>query len=89
MQIPNVKLGQRVRDKVTGFTGIAVARIEYLNGCIQIQVKPKATKKGKMPDGASIDIEQIEILDKKKKGIIKTNTGGLKETPKSFGDVKI
>ena len=28
-----IKLGIKVRDKVTGFEGIATARIKYLNGC--------------------------------------------------------
>ena len=34
-----VKLGDEVEDMVTGFTGIAVARSEYLNGCMRLGVQ--------------------------------------------------
>ncbi len=84
MTIPKVELGQKVRDKITGLTGIAVTRIEYLNGCVQIGVKPKMDPKKptEMPDGVFIDIEQIEVIGTKKKKTLKTNTGGYnRETP--------
>jgi len=57
-----IKLGQKVRDIVTGFEGIATAKVEYLNGCIQFCVKPKVTD-GKMLDSEYIDIQQLEIID--------------------------
>lgn len=38
-----VKLGDKVTDSLTGFTGIAYTRVECLTGCIQIGVIPKAT----------------------------------------------
>jgi hypothetical protein len=56
-----IKLGQKVRDMVTGFEGIAVARIEYLNGCIQYCVKPKS-QNGEMPEGQYIDHQQLEVV---------------------------
>ena len=89
MKIPNVKLGQKVRDKMTGFTGIATAKIEFLNGCVQIQIKPKAVKKDEMPDGVFVDVEQIEILDKKKKKTIRSKVGGYKKLPRNFREVRI
>jgi hypothetical protein len=36
-----IKLGDRVRDKVSGYEGIAVARIEFLNGCTQYTIARK------------------------------------------------
>lgn len=59
-----IKLGQKVKDKVTGFEGIAVSRVEYLNGCIQYCVKPFMTKKGEMPEGQYIDDNQLKVLGK-------------------------
>jgi hypothetical protein len=32
-----VRLGDKVRDRVTGYSGIATSRTEFLNGCIQIE----------------------------------------------------
>ena len=60
-----INLGDKVKDKVSGLVGIATERREYLNGCIQYVIQPKIDKDGKMPDGWSIDSQQIESLEKK------------------------
>ena len=39
-----IKLGQEVRDRVTGFKGIATARTTYLQGCDRISVQPQISK---------------------------------------------
>jgi hypothetical protein len=57
----NIKLGNQVKDIVTGFVGIAVSKVEYLNGCVQYCVKPPS-KDGAMPDGQYIDIQQLELV---------------------------
>lgn len=36
-----IKLGDEIKDLITGLKGIAVARIEYLNGCIQFGLKAR------------------------------------------------
>lgn len=41
------RLGEKVRDGVTGFKGVITARVEYLNGCLQYCVEPKVGKEGK------------------------------------------
>lgn len=56
-----IKLGQKVRCKVTGFEGIAIVECKYLNGCVQYCVKPPA-KDGKMIDGEYIDVQQLEVI---------------------------
>jgi len=72
-----IKLGDKVKCKVTGFVGIAIARTEFLNGCIQYSVVPKC-KKGdtKMPEEMGIDEQSLEVIPKKKKKIKKSSTGG-------------
>lgn len=37
-----IKLGTIVTDKITGLVGIAVARTEYLTGCIHIGIQAAA-----------------------------------------------
>ena len=60
-----IKLGERVKDTVTDFKGMATARCVYLNGCVRIQVQPKElTKDGKMLDTEWIDEGQLEVLEK-------------------------
>lgn len=57
------QLGQRVKDIVTGFTGIIIGRLEYLNGCIQYGIKPGLDKDGKILEASWIDQAQIEVID--------------------------
>lgn len=54
------KLGEKLRDRVTGFEGIATSRTEYLNGCVQYVLTPKI-KKGetKYPTGVDLDEENL------------------------------
>ena len=60
-----IKLGAKVKDKVTGFTGIATSKVEYLNGCVQFCVVPRVKQKdNKMPDGVYVDIQQLERVGK-------------------------
>jgi len=58
-----IELGQKVKDKVTGFTGMATAKIEYMNGCIQFLVMPRQKKDDKKyPKGSYIDVEQLDAI---------------------------
>jgi hypothetical protein len=57
-----ITLGQKVKDKISGFTGIATARIEYLNGCVQYCVSPKTDKDGKRPDAEWFDDAILEVV---------------------------
>jgi hypothetical protein len=34
-----VKLGERYRDSITGFEGVATARYEFLYGCIRVMLE--------------------------------------------------
>lgn len=53
-------LGKEGKDKVTGFEGIIVSRINYLFGCTQYGIAPKA-KDGKLGDTMYFDEGRIEI----------------------------
>lgn len=58
-----IRLGQQVRDRVTGYTGIAIARTEWLNGCVRIAIQAPVDKEGKHTDALSFDEPQIEVLN--------------------------
>lgn len=42
-----VKLGQKARDTISGVEGVAVARTEWMYGCVRITVQPEGSKDGK------------------------------------------
>lgn len=58
-----IKLGQRVRDVVTGLEGIATARVEFLTGCAQYGVAPGLDKDGKVMDTQYFDWTRLRIVD--------------------------
>lgn len=58
-----ILLGIIVRDKVTGFIGVAENRATFLYGCDRYCVQPKIDKEGKMPESKMIDEPQLEIVE--------------------------
>ena len=61
-----LKMGDKVRDTITGFKGKIVARCQYINGCDQCLVKPGVGDDGKMPAGEWIDDQQLEPQAKRR-----------------------
>jgi hypothetical protein len=57
------QLGDRVRDPITGFEGICVSVIQYLQGCERIGVlAEKLDKEGKPQDWHHMDNVQLKIV---------------------------
>jgi len=63
-----LELGRKVKDNVTGFSGIITGRVEYLTGCRQYLVMPKALRNNKMPTGEWIDEDRLINKTKKNSG---------------------
>ena len=59
-----IELGDRVRDKVTGLTGIAMGRSEYLWGCVHVLVQPQETKDGKRVESSWLDEGGLEVMQR-------------------------
>jgi hypothetical protein len=62
-----IKLGSRVTDRITGFTGIAIARTDWLTGCVRFGVQSEELHNGK-PIGAEWFDEDALVKAKKRKG---------------------
>lgn len=58
-----IQLGQKVRDRVHGFEGIATGVVDYLTGCRQYLVVPPVDKDGKIRDAHWLDEARLEIVD--------------------------
>ncbi len=61
-----IKLGDEVKDMVSGFQGIAVARYQYIQGCNRICVQPPVDEDGKLPVTENFDEPQLEVVQKEK-----------------------
>ena len=57
------KLGNKIKDLVSGVEGITTGRIEYLNGCVQYNITPPADKDGKQAESFYYDQNQLVIVD--------------------------
>jgi len=71
-----VELGDKVKCKVTGVTGIAVAKTEFLNGCVQWEIQAKASKDGKIPEACSTDEQNVKVVKRAALRDDKEPTGG-------------
>lgn len=85
-----INLGDKVKDTVTGFKGIAVGRTVWLHGCSRIVVQPEGlTKDGKLFETQSFDEPQLVVITsaKKKEGTHKTG-GPRPEAVRKVGITK-
>lgn len=57
-----IELGEEVKDRITGFKGIAIANTFYLQGCDRILVQPKVGKDGTIPEPQSFDEPDLEVV---------------------------
>lgn len=73
-----IQLGDEVRDIYTGFKGVAIARTEFINGCVQYSVVTKVTKNEFDPDKneVAIDSQSLELVKSRKNRRPKQDTGG-------------
>ena len=61
----DVELADKVRDRVSGFGGVATARHIHLNGCDLISVQPIVNKKGAaLPTFKTFDAPQLEVIER-------------------------
>lgn len=75
------KLGKVVKDKVTGFKGVATAVVFYQTKCHQYGVLPQElSDKGTFPDSIYIDDNRLEVIgdgpELEKSATEKNNPGG-------------
>lgn len=66
MQKPRerLELGDRAKHIVTGFEGIVVAKVDYLQGCQQVALQPQGLNKDGQPiDTIYFDEPFVELLE--------------------------
>lgn len=73
-----IKLGDKVKDAVSGYIGIAASKHIYLQGCNRITVQSEVDKEGKLPKSETFDETQLIVLEKQKVNLtnVDENPGG-------------
>lgn len=61
----SVELGDKVKDSITGFVGIAVAVTKWIHGCDRIAVQPQGVKEDGQPyEACNFDVLQLVVVEK-------------------------
>ncbi len=78
-----IELGDRVKDTITGFKGVAGVLAFHLTGCHQVGIQPEELDKdGKVKDWLWVDVQRVILI---KKNAVKLNNekhpGAMCNTP--------
>lgn len=77
-----INLGDKVKDSITGFEGIAIAITDWLHGCRRITVQPeKLTAEGNVRESQTFDEPQLIIVKAKEPKRQPVFTGGPQPEP--------
>ena len=80
-RVNRVDVGDRVKDKVSGFEGIVISRTEFMAGCERIEVQAEKLHEGEPVEAQLFDAPNLDV--------IKQNALPWKQPPKpkyKFGD---
>ena len=77
------KCGYKVKDRITGYTGIVTCVSVYLNDCERVQIQGEYLLEGKRAPTEHMDVQDIVLIDKGFHEDAKNNTGGDRDIEKS------
>ncbi len=63
-----ITLGDKVKDSITGYSGVATGRTVYYNGCISIQVTSNKLDSGGKEINEWFDEQRLDNQSKAKAG---------------------
>lgn len=79
-----INLGDEVKDSITGFIGVAVARTEWITGCPRIVVQPKVKKDGLLPESVTFDENTLIVTKPVKSKAVDRAIGGPRPKEKKY-----
>ncbi len=70
------EMGETLRDVVTGFQGVVMARAQFSTGCIHYGIQPvEVGTNGKLPDWEWLDSSRMEKVGNKTVGFKRAKEG--------------
>lgn len=85
-----IKLGSKVRDTLTGFEGVAVARTEWIYGCARVGVEKEGLdEKGTPVEAQWFDEQRLELVESRPVAVSEASSavsGGPKADPSRQAD---
>lgn len=85
--VRHYELGDTAKDRITNFTGMVVARTDWINGCVRYTLQPRELDKdNKIQDAQTFDVEQLVLVEEatyEKEAILPARSGGpMPSTPR-------
>jgi hypothetical protein len=79
-----IKLGDRVKDNITGFQGIVTAKTDWKNGCTRFGIQSEKLHDGKPIEVEWFDEDQCSIVleDAAPNGKREERRGGPRQDPR-------
>lgn len=75
MRSDEIQLGDKVRDKITGFEGIVVSHTVFVAGCERVGVQSQELHEGKPVSVQMFDVPNLTILEKNAFKVPEINDG--------------
>lgn len=76
-----INLGDKARDRVSGFEGVCVAQTQWISGCARLTLQPPTGKDGKIPDAQTFDEPMLELVKANTIPMGPTRSGGPRPEP--------
>ena len=77
------QFGQKCKDQITGFEGVAIGHVCYISGCNQVLLAPPINKDGNKRDAEWFDEQRLVQTSKKVIVLDNSRTPGFdKPAPK-------
>jgi len=77
-------LNDLVKDTLTGFKGVVVARSQWQNGCIRYGVQSQKLHEGKLVEEQWLDEQRLELVQAAPEKRVGTKLGGPQRDPRPF-----
>ena len=75
--------GDRAKDIISGYEGIAICRTEWIYGCVRVSLQAEETQEGKPVEAFTFDEAQLKLI---KAQAIKSPNAGVTQAEAPAGD---
>ena len=83
----SINLGDKAKDRISGYEGIVTAMAKYLNGCTRVLLEPtKLDKEGKIIKELWLDDVQVKVIKEGAFAKGKKKVGGPARSDSRRGD---
>lgn len=79
--LDQLNFGDRVRDRLSGFTGIVTGKHTFISGCAKVTIAPDELRDGKMQESQWVDVQFVEIVKARAFEVDNGRTPGGSDAP--------